>query len=103
MGSSVPGAGGLRARRRRSLGVEVGAERPTDPRQAVNTRRGRVMKALPRTAIRRPVASGFVLGRLRPGYEDFALFAILSDTVAVVLASVVAGGTYHWISFGKVT
>jgi Undecaprenyl-phosphate glucose phosphotransferase len=60
------------------------------------------MKALPRTAIRRSDTSGLVPGRLRPGYADFALFAILSDTVAVVLASVAAGGIYHWIAFGRV-
>ena len=29
--------------------------------------------------------------------------AILGDTCAIVLASIAAGGIYHWISFGKLT
>jgi len=41
-------------------------------------------------------------GRLRPGYEDFVVLAILSDACAVVLASVAAGGSYHWIFSGRV-
>jgi Undecaprenyl-phosphate glucose phosphotransferase len=42
------------------------------------------------------------VGRLRPGYEDLVALAILSDACAVILASVAAGGIYHWIVFGKV-
>ena len=61
------------------------------------------MKALPTIASHRGRldTAGELIGRLRLSYEDFVFLAILSDACAIVLASIAAGGIYHWISFGK--
>ena len=63
------------------------------------------MKAFPTIASHRGRldTSGDSIGRLRLSYEDFMFLAILGDTCAIVLASIAAGGIYHWISFGKLT
>jgi hypothetical protein len=63
------------------------------------------VKALPTIASHRGRldTAGDFIGRLRPSYEDFMFLAILSDACAIVLASIAAGGIYHWISFGKLT
>ena len=47
--------------------------------------------------------AAILIGRLRLSYEDFMFLAILGDTCAIVLASIAAGGIYHWILFGKLT
>jgi Undecaprenyl-phosphate glucose phosphotransferase len=62
-----------------------------------------MMKVLPATPHSRSEseATGNLLGRLRPSYEDFSVLAILSDVCAVVIASVATGGLYHWIALGR--
>jgi putative colanic acid biosynthesis UDP-glucose lipid carrier transferase len=46
--------------------------------------------------------TGDLLGRLRLSYEDFSIIAMLSDTCAVVTASVATGWLYHQFAFGRV-
>ena len=62
------------------------------------------MKALPTIASHRGRldAAGDLIGGLRLSYEEFMFLAILGDACAIVLASIAAGGIYHWISFGTV-
>src|SRR5262245_19391522 len=43
-----------------------------------------------------------MFGRSRLSYETIALLAILSDTCAVVCASMITGGAYHAVAFGQV-
>jgi Undecaprenyl-phosphate glucose phosphotransferase len=49
-----------------------------------------------------PRLAAQMLGRLRLSYEVIALLAVLSDTCAVVVASMITGGAYHAVVFGHV-
>lgn len=61
------------------------------------------MKALPNIVSRGGrLDAGSSTGRLRLSYESFMFVAIVSDACAIILASIVAGRTYHWIAFGKI-
>src|SRR5499426_410641 len=46
--------------------------------------------------------SAQLLGRLRPSLNAIALLAVVSDACAIVAASMIAGGAYHAVVFGKV-
>ena len=46
--------------------------------------------------------SAQLLGHLRLSYNAIAILAVLSDTCAVVGASIITGGAYHAVAFGNV-
>ena len=52
---------------------------------------------------RRGFASiGDLLAHFRPSYDDLGTLAIPSDVSAVLIASLLSGGLYHWITFGDI-
>ena len=58
--------------------------------------------ASPSVGSHAPHSAADFLGRLKLSYEQFGALAALSDTSAVVIASVASGGIYHWFAFGQI-
>ncbi|HET9715251.1 MAG TPA: undecaprenyl-phosphate glucose phosphotransferase [Pseudolabrys sp.] len=60
------------------------------------------MKSLPTVSSQQRQSESMpgLFGTFRPSYDDLAILALLSDVTAVVAASVLSGGIYHWAMFG---
>jgi Undecaprenyl-phosphate glucose phosphotransferase len=42
------------------------------------------------------------VSRLRLSYDEFWILAVLSDVLAIVVASMITGSAYHWLAYGRV-
>jgi Undecaprenyl-phosphate glucose phosphotransferase len=42
-----------------------------------------------------------VASHLRLSYDEFGIVAVLSDVLAIVVASMVTGSAYHWLAYGR--
>jgi Undecaprenyl-phosphate glucose phosphotransferase len=43
-----------------------------------------------------------VVSHLRLSYDEFWIVAVLSDVLAIVVASMMTGSAYHWLAYGRV-